>query len=113
MTYWYDELLCQMQMCQTSPWTNKWQDVYDFTAHRTAESGVPNWYVDEALNWRQIAPLGEVSEKVAKVREFKASVRGPNDIRDSDLELIRLEFDEEMMNMPTLFDVGPYFNGYA
>lgn len=58
MTYWYDELLCQMKMCMTSPWTNKWQAVYDFTAHRTAESGVPNWSIDDALIWDMIKPLG-------------------------------------------------------
>ena len=102
-----------MQMCATSPWVNKWQDVYDFTAHKTAESGVPNFSVNTALNWKMMAPLGEINEKVSKIKEFKSSVMGVQDIKDSDLDLIRLEFDEEQMIMPALFDVGPYFNAYA
>ena len=100
-------------MCSLSPWTNKWEAVYDFTAHKTAESGVPNFTVNPELNWRMMAPLGEISEKVNKVKEFKQQVKGVQDIKDSDLDLIRLEFDEEQMIMPAFFDVGPYFNGYA
>lgn len=42
MTYWYEELLAQMQAADISPWANKWYSVYDFTAHKTTE-GVPNW----------------------------------------------------------------------
>lgn len=76
MTYWYDELLCQLQMCNTSPWTNKWQDIYDFTAHKTAASGVPNFTVNTALDWNMMAPMAEVQEKVSKVQEFKSTVKG-------------------------------------
>ena len=40
-----------------------------------------------------MAPMAEVQEKVTKVQEFKSTVKGVQDIKDSDLELIRLEFD--------------------
>ena len=113
MTYWYEELLPQIQACNLSPWTNKWEAIYDFTAHKTSESGVPNFTVSPELNWRMMAPLGEISEKVNKVKEFKQQVKGVQDIKDSDLDLIRLEFDEEQQIMPAFFDVGPYFNSYA
>ena len=67
MTYWYDDLLTQMRLANTSPWSNNWTKIYDFTPHKTAESGVPNWSIDTSLNWKMIAPLGEVSEKITKV----------------------------------------------
>ena len=113
MTYVYPELLSHLQSAATSPWTNKWQDIYDFTPHRTANSGVPNWQISTPLNWRHMAPLGEVSEKINKVREFKPTVKNLSEIKNSDLALIRLEFDEEAQIMPQLFDVGPHFNDYA
>lgn len=112
MTYWYEELLNQMQQASISPWTNKWQAVYDFTAHRGVE-GVPNWAIDEKLIWEMLPPLGEVNEKVTKVREFKGSVKNLNDISDSDLQCITLEFKQENEIMSSLFDVGPYFNNYS
>lgn len=100
-------------MCNTSPWTNKWQDVYDFTAHRTAESGIPNWSINDSLNWTMIKPLGEVNEMVSKVKEFNPAIKGVQDITDSDLSQIHLEFDQERQAMPDLFDVGSYFNTNA
>ena len=42
-----------------------------------------------------MAPLGEVEEKVTKVQQFKQNVKSLSDIKDSDLECITLEFDEE------------------
>ena len=67
MTYWYEELLSQMQAAKVSPWANKWNEVYDFTPNRGAENGDPNWSIDESLHWKMIAPLGEVVEKMEKV----------------------------------------------
>ena len=60
-----------------------------------------------------MAPLGEIEEKVTKVQQFKQNVRSLADIRDSDLECITLEFDEDYEIMSGLFDVGPYFNAYS
>ena len=112
MTYWYEELLNQMQIAQVSPWANKWQAVYDFTAHRSLE-GVPNWQINSPLDWKIIPPLGEINEKVTKVKEFKDRVKNVNDITDSDLECITLEFNEEREIMSGLFDVGTYFNSFS
>ena len=39
MTYWYEELLNQMQMASISPWANKWSEVYDFTGNREIVPG--------------------------------------------------------------------------
>ena len=113
MTYWYEELLAQMQAADVSPWANKWQGVYDFTAHRQTE-GVPNWSISQQLNWKMIPFLGEIHEKVSKVREFKGDrIKSVRDITESDLQCITLEFDEEYEIMSGLFDVGPYFNMYS
>ena len=60
-----------------------------------------------------MAPLGEIEEKITKVQQFKQNVKSVADIKDSDLELITLEFDEERSIMSGLFDVGPYFNAYS
>ena len=48
-----------------------------------------------------------------KVREFKQDLKSAAEIKDSDLECITLEFDEEAMIMASLFDVGSYFNEYS
>ena len=111
MTYWYEDLLSQMQSALTSPWANKWTEVYDFTASTQIRADVPNWSVLSTLNWSLLPPLQEVNEKIQKVREFKGDkIKTTNDISDSDLQLIRLEFDEEASIMSGLFDVGSYFN---
>lgn len=58
--------------------------------------------------------LGEINEKVSKVREFKGDrIKSVRDITESDLQCITLEFDEEYEIMSGLFDVGPYFNMYS
>ena len=115
MTYWYEELLCQLQMCNTSPWNNKWQDIYDFTAHKTAASGVPNFTVNTALDWDwdTMAPMANMHEIVTKVQEINPTVKSVQDIEGSDLDQIRLEFKLDEMVKPELFDVGRYFNRYA
>ena len=84
-----------MQAANVSLWANLWYKVHDFTPGRGAINGDPNWFVNPKLNWKLMAPLGEVQEKVSKVKEFKSKVKSVKDISDSDLELIRLEFDEE------------------
>jgi hypothetical protein len=113
MTYWYEELLSQMKLASISPWTNKWNAVFDFTAHRTAPNGDPNWSISPDLNWNGMAPLAEVNEKITKVKAFKEHVKHIKDITPSDLECITLEFDEEFEIMSGLFDIGPYFNMYS
>ena len=75
--------------------------------------GKKNWMITPALNWKMMAPLGEVEEKVTKVQQFKQNVKSLTDISKSDLECITLEFDEEYEIMSGLFDVGPYFNAYS
>ena len=102
-----------MQKADVSPWANKWNEVYDFTGNREVVPGQPNWVIKPALNWKMMAPLGEVEEKVSKVQQFKQNVRSMADIKDSDLELITLEFDEDYAIGSGLFDVGPYFNAYS
>jgi len=67
MTYWYEELLSQMKLASVSPWTNKRNAVFDFTAHRTADNGDPNWGIESQLNWSGMAPMAEVNEKITKV----------------------------------------------
>ena len=42
-----------------------------------------------------VKPLGEAEEMVKKVQAFKPLVKGLKDIKDSDLGLINLEFDQE------------------
>lgn len=85
MTYWYEELLGQMQAANVSPWANKWQAIYDFTAHRQTE-GIPNWSINELLHWKMIPPLGEINEKITKVKAFKGDrVQNARDITESDL----------------------------
>ena len=114
-TYWYEELLDQLQKAGVSPWCNKWNEVFDFTAHKQAADGSPNWELDTGLNWDMIAPLYGVNEKMTKVKELKGDdqVKSVKDIEEADLEQIVLEFDEEEEIMPALFDVGPYWNQYA
>ena len=77
--------------------------------------GHPNWTTIDSLKWRLIPFLGEIHEKVTKVQEFKGAdrIKSVNDITDSDLQCINLEFDEEYEVMSGLFDVGPYFNMYS
>ena len=64
MTYWYEDLLSQMQSALTSPWANKWTEVYDFTASTQIRADVPNWSVLSTLNWALLPPLLEVNEKI-------------------------------------------------
>ena len=48
--------------------------------------GVPNWSINEQLKWIFIPHLGEINEKVSKVREFKGDrIKSVNDITESDL----------------------------
>lgn len=101
-----------MQASSISPWANKWQAVYDFTPNRGQE-GVKNWMIAEKLNWKIIAPLGEIHEKVSKVKAFKDRVKSIKDITESDLECITMEFNEDYEIMSGLFDVGPYFNMFS
>ena len=102
-------------MCNTSPWNNKWQDIYDFTAHKTAASGVPNFTVNTALDWDwdTMAPMANMHEIVTKVQEINPTVKSVQDIEGSDLDQIHLEFKLDEMVKPELFDVGRYFNRYA
>ena len=65
------------------------------------------------LNWKLMAPLGQVTETISKVRDKKSSVKGLHDITSADLEAIRLELDEETEIGAQCFDVGTYFNSYA
>ena len=61
MTYWYEELLSQLQAVSVSPWCNKWNEVFDFTAHKTASTGEPNWFIDPEL--KELMPnLEQVQE---------------------------------------------------
>ena len=72
-----------------------------------------NWTTESKLDWKIIPLLGEIHEKVSKVKEFKERIKSVKDITDSDLECITLEFNEEYEIMSGLFDVGPYFNMYS
>ena len=112
MTYRYDELLTQLKLADMSPWTNKWNEVFDFTAHRTAGDGTPNWRNSINLYWNLIAPLGEVQEKIEKVQAVRGqdAVKSIYDIDEADLESITLEFNEA--DTDCCFDVGEYFNDY-
>ena len=123
MTYWYEELLGQMQSAGLSPWTNKWHVVNDNSPAPVSAfvpSGVispisprKNFVVAANLNWKFIPPLGEIYEKITKVKEIKPSVQGIQDVTETDSEMISLQFDEEYEIMSGLFDVGPYFNVYS
>lgn len=122
MTYWYEELLGQMKSAGLSPWANKWNLVNDsspipvvsaFLTEDVQSPIVKNFVVASNLNWRLIPPLGEIYEKITKVKEIKPSVRGIQDITETDLDEVELQFDEEFEIMSGLFDVGPYFNVYS
>ena len=121
MTYWYEELLGQMQSAGLSPWINKWNMVNDLSpspvsAFVTSDIQSPttkNFVVASNLNWIFIPPLGEIYEKISKVKENKPSVQGIQDVTETDLSMISLQFDEEYEIMSGLFDVGPYFNVYS
>ena len=102
-----------MQAANVSPWVNKWQEVFDFTAHKTVDSETPNWFINDALVWDLVQPLGEVDEIFTKISQFKDNIRGFQDIEQDDIDQIQIEFNEEESIMPHLFDVGPYFNTYA
>ena len=66
MTYWYEELLPQMQIAEISPWLNRWHAIYDFTQSRV-NPDCENWKINSELDWNFIAPLALAEEQFAKV----------------------------------------------
>lgn len=92
MTYWYGDLLAHLHKAQTSLWTNRWREVYDFTPHKTDPSGVPNWRICPELQWEFMTPMEAAQETVAKVQQIKDGVTGFAQISQVDLEQIEIEF---------------------
>ena len=67
MTYAYDELFTHMMNSNTSPWTNNWTEVFDFTPHKKAASGEPNYHISgEELLPNFIRPLAHAKEIIEK-----------------------------------------------
>ena len=56
-----------MLKSNVSLWTNKWTEVYDFTPHKTADDGTPNWKINTAL-------LNDPSEFIKPLQQMKALV---------------------------------------
>lgn len=59
MTYGYRELFSQMRPSMVSPWTNNWFDIYDFTPHKRADDGSPNFYCVPQIDRQFMRPLEE------------------------------------------------------
>ena len=73
MTYAYDELFEHMRPSTVSPWTNNWFDVYDFTPHKTAPTGEPNFFLAGDLVPEFMVPLEKAKLLIQKVGEIKGT----------------------------------------
>ena len=66
MTYGYEELWQHMHPSTVSPWTNNWIEVYDFTPHKKAATGEPNYYINSEIDPSFIKPLKLAKEVMAR-----------------------------------------------
>ena len=110
-TYGYPELFGQMKRANLSPWTNKWNDVYDFTPQRKADDGSPNYIVSQKVIHDFVSPLAKLKSLVERVSQAKGgiAITSLEEIKDEDLRLIQ-EFDEEVEEH---IDLGQYFSQYS
>ena len=65
-THSYAELFSHMRSAQISPWTNNWVEVFDFTPHKKASTGEPNFEIvsDQVMDF--IRPV----EQAKKLQEL-------------------------------------------
>ena len=75
MVYAYPELFAQMLPSTISPWCNNWTDIFDFTPHKTAESGAPNFSISGELKPNFILPLTKASRLMDKAREINEEIK--------------------------------------
>lgn len=104
-TYEYDGLLSHLMKAKISLWNNKWTEVYDFTPHKTADDGTPNWtVVPDLYEGDFIVPLERMKGMLEKVRavhgEEVKTIRG-HEVENDEPE--EPEFDR----LPV--DLGQYF----
>ena len=57
MVYDYPELWEQMHASMLSPCCNNWSDVFDFTPHKNAATGEPNYFISGDLEPELVKPL--------------------------------------------------------
>ena len=82
-----------------SIWTNKWTDVFDFTAHKTADDGTPNWMIKQVLYDEMnvfIPSLEKAKEKLQSLRKVHGdelkTIRGYDD--EVDLGMIDIHVED-------------------
>ena len=87
MTYEYPELFSHMFPSRVSPWCNNWSNVFDFTPHKKAASGEPNFTLSFDLDPQFVRPLWQGKAIVARVRELKGEeLRSLEEVMPADLD---------------------------
>ena len=98
-----------MKAANLSPWTNKWNDVYDFTPHRKADDGSPNFTVSKKVIYDFVSPLEKLTSLVKRVSQAKGvEITSLEEIKAEDILQIK-EFDEDVIEQK---DLGKYFSQY-
>ena len=111
MTYAYKELFSQMRPCMVSPWTNNWNDIFDFTPHKKSpDASVPNFYCVSSLETDFIKPLEQVKELIMKATVAKGvAIKSLNELEPADLDQIDIDIAIEKPS----FSLGDYFDNFS
>jgi len=56
-----------MMNSSLSPWTSKWNDIFDFTPNKKADTGLPNFYLGESLEKDFMMPLERAKKIMYKM----------------------------------------------
>ena len=60
-----------MKAANISIWTNKWSDIYDFTPHKKADDGSPNFTVSSVLKNNFVTSFKEMKMTFDKISKEK------------------------------------------
>lgn len=97
MAYSYKELFSQMRPSMVSPWTNNWFDIYDFTPHKRADEGTPNFYCVPDVEPNFMRPLEEAKEIINKARLARGTdVKTLAEVDSAEFEQLQLEIEVEV-----------------
>jgi hypothetical protein len=71
-----------------SPWTNNWNDIFDFTPHKKSpDASVPNFYCVPSLETDFIKPLEQVKELIEKASLSKGvPIKSLNELEPADID---------------------------
>jgi len=70
-----------------SPWCNNWTDVFDFTPHKTAATGEPNYFVVGDLQPNFIRGLQQAKSLMDKAAQTRGEeLKSLEEIQPEDVE---------------------------